>query len=210
MQAALRSPLLDRVMVVFHGSHFLFFLMFGLVVWHTGRAQFRQFARSFTLVMAVGLVCYFLFPTAPPFIAAEQLDALHQIRRIAVETYTRYIPEIYGSFDTNPVAAMPSLHVAFPAVCLLLSYRLFSKLITGLIGLYTAIICFAVLYLGEHYLVDVIAGLLLAVGSVGATKPRTMKIVPESLARAVVVSGVLVGAALWIMALSRAHFGGHH
>jgi membrane-associated phospholipid phosphatase len=56
---------------------------------------------------------------------------------------------------------MPSLHQAFTVMMALVLYRVRRRL--GILaGLYAAAMGFALVYLGEHYLVDVLAGALLA------------------------------------------------
>ena len=61
----------------------------------------------------------------------------------------------------NIVAALPSLHAAFPLICLLVArhFRL-PRWLQGLLLLQLLGVAFAIVYTGEHYVVDVLAGLL--------------------------------------------------
>ena len=72
------------------------------------------------------------------------------------------IPDITSGFNTNPVAAMPSLHTAFPVLCCLILWRLFKWKSIPFI-LYTLFMLFTIVYTSDHYIVDIIAGSLLAV-----------------------------------------------
>ena len=82
------------------------------------------FAAMIVLAMVVGLIGYLLVPTVPPWMAAHPpYDLLPPIDRIVGDVYTRFLPALYGTFDTNPVAAMPSLHAAFPSVAALVGWR---------------------------------------------------------------------------------------
>ncbi|HVM95557.1 MAG TPA: phosphatase PAP2 family protein, partial [Candidatus Acidoferrales bacterium] len=57
---------------------------------------------------------------------------------------------------------MPSVHAAIPALCALFALQQFGR--RGLpVLVYAILVWMAVIYLGEHYLTDVIAGILLAV-----------------------------------------------
>ena len=67
-------------------------------------------------------------------------------------------------YDINPndVAAFPSLHAAYPTLAFLFTRRAFGRVGYVMIG-YAACVWFAVIYLGDHYLIDVLAGILYAV-----------------------------------------------
>ena len=159
---SLRVPWLDRLLVAWHGTHFLFFLVFGLAVWHLRRDEFWRYRLTCLIVMYVGVLCYILGPTAPPWVASDRGDIPH-IAAISHELYI-HIPSILRTaLDTNPVAAMPSLHIAFPAACTMLAWQIFGRAVGVSALVYTAVQSFAIVYLGEHYLVDVVAGVGLAV-----------------------------------------------
>jgi membrane-associated phospholipid phosphatase len=69
---------------------------------------------------------------------------------------------LYSVFGGNPLAAMPSLHFATSLMAALLLAEVGP--IAGAIGFaYTATLGFALVYLGEHYVVDLLAGAALTV-----------------------------------------------
>jgi membrane-associated phospholipid phosphatase len=62
------------------------------------------------------------------------------------------------SAGSNPVAAMPSLHVAFAVlVAIVIGRRLRSRW-RVLLALYPAAMGFTLVYCGEHYVLDLVAG----------------------------------------------------
>ena len=151
----------DELMVVVHGSHFLYFLMFSLGVWSLAPETFPRCRRAMMLMMALGLVCYALVPTVPPHLAAESFGAIPPIYHVTTEVYRSAVPGLLRIFDTNPIAAMPSLHAAFPSLCAMIAaYHLRWR--AWPFVLYALCIYFSIMYLGEHYLVDVLFGMLLA------------------------------------------------
>jgi hypothetical protein len=169
---AYRSPTLDTVAVLVHASHFIFFFVFGLALWTLKRAHFRVYRRAMLLVMGVGLLGYAIIPTAPPWAAAD-LKVLPQLTHITGLAYTHRVPEFYQVFNSNPVAAMPSLHVAFPVACALLAWQAWGAR-SGLVFLaYALTAMLASVYLGEHYAVDGIAGAILATVAVGLASRMT-------------------------------------
>lgn len=163
-----RTPMWDVIAVAFHGSHFLFFLLFGLVLWHSRRDCFNLYRLALLLVMALGLIGYAALPTAPPWLAAEAGWGLHPIAHVVTSVYNASIPSLTIAFDTNPVAAMPSLHAAFPVACALIGNRCFSTSTRMLLWTYASGVMLSAIYLGEHYAIDVIAGALVAWVSVEA------------------------------------------
>jgi hypothetical protein len=66
-----------------------------------------------------------------------------------------------GQYLVNPVAAMPSLHAAFPTLLALICLETFGA--WGVVmAVYACAVCFAIVFLGEHYVVDVMCGSTLA------------------------------------------------
>jgi hypothetical protein len=63
-------------------------------------------------------------------------------------------------FGGNPLAAMPSLHFATSLMAALLLFEV-GPLPGALAGSYAAALGFALVYLGEHYAVDLLAGAVL-------------------------------------------------
>lgn len=171
-RAGLADPaLLDRVLTVVHGSHFAFFLVFGLVVWFLRPDGFRRYAHSVVLVLYLGALLYLLVPTVPPWMAAESFGVVPPVQPIVAEIYNLRLPTLQKAFDVNPIAAMPSLHAALPTLCSLIAVHLFGwwgALVAG----YTLVVYLASGYLGQHYLVDLLAGSALAGAAFLATGLR--------------------------------------
>jgi hypothetical protein len=125
-----------------------------------------RFARGTALIYAVfdtGVLFYHALPTAPPWFAARQGEILSdpELRRLMVEhgeTFwrERWAP-LYSFLGGNPLAAMPSLHFATSLMAALLLADLGP--VEGAVGwAYAATLGFALVHLGEHYVIDLIAG----------------------------------------------------
>jgi membrane-associated phospholipid phosphatase len=77
---------------------------------------------------------------------------------------------LYSVFGGNPLAAMPSLHFATSVMAALLLAEVGP--LAGALGFgYTATLGFALVYLGEHYAVDLLGGAALTV-AVRRLEPR--------------------------------------
>ena len=67
-----------------------------------------------------------------------------------------------GQAAANPVAAMPSLHTAFATIIALYTGSRLPRPWRYLMALYPIAMGLALVYLGEHYVVDVVAGVVYA------------------------------------------------
>jgi hypothetical protein len=133
-------------------------------------------------VFDIGAVFYWALPTAPPWWAAahghhEDGDAI-RVRRMMNEYGTQFWGSrwgaLYDALGGNPLAAMPSLHFATS----LMAAHLLEEVgpVAGLIGWsYAAMLGLALVYLGEHYVVDLIAGVALT-EAVRAGAPRATRL----------------------------------
>jgi hypothetical protein len=151
----------DQLMVIVHGSHFIYFLLFCLGIWCYAPADFARCRRAMMTLMVLGLVGYLVVPTVPPHIAAGSFGAIAPLHWLRGEIYAQAMPHVQPWFDTNPIAAMPSLHAAFPSLCALIAVHHLRWRAWPLVA-YAGCVLFSIMYLGEHYAVDLLAGIGLA------------------------------------------------
>ena len=153
---------LDYGATYVHWSYFVLPHLFAAHIFLSHRHLFERYVLLFVGVLAVGLAIYFAFPAAPPWVASiqGQLDPTYKVvtqvgTEFHVNLYTRFESQIRSS---NPVAAMPSLHMAISVVVLLIAMRV-NWTLGAIALLYNAAMAFSLIYLGEHYLVDILAGI---------------------------------------------------
>lgn len=180
---------LEKFCTFFHGTHFIAFLIVGFFFWFKDLNWFTRYKLSFYPLLLVGLSSYFLIPTAPPWMASELFGLVPDLSHFNLELYNMYLPDLTSGFNTDPVAAMPSLHAAFPFLCCLLLWSKY-KLKALAFYLYTGIIIFTIIYTGDHYVVDILAGIVLAYLSFGLSK---MILSPKTAAFKRIITGVQPG-----------------
>jgi hypothetical protein len=156
----------DLALSIVHWSWFFF--PHGSMAYILWRHR-ERYPRSACLMAAcfdLGCVVYWIVPTAPPWWAAQNGN-MPPVRRIMAETGERFWGRLwrplYHSLEGNPFAAMPSLHFGTSVM----AARLLSDLGKGhgfLGWSYALTLGFGLVYLGEHYLIDLLAGLALADG----------------------------------------------
>ncbi len=157
--------MLDRGLV---WAHWMWFMVpHGTLVYILARHP-QRFPRAAVMTYAVfdiGASVYWLAPTAPPWYAstaaAGRVAEQPQVRRMMVEYGELFWRDGWGSlysvFGGNPLAAMPSLHFATSVMAALLLAEVGP--LAGAVGFsYAVVLGFALVYLGEHYVVDLLAG----------------------------------------------------
>jgi hypothetical protein len=160
----------DRVLVWCHWLWF--FVPHGTVIWLLFRRPglFPRGAAQMYSVFDLGLIGYWALPTAPPWYAAETGalgagdPAMRRMMREHGEAFWKAAwSPLYDVLGGNPLAAMPSLHFATS----LMAAHLLTEAgpLPGVLGWsYTIALGFALVYLGEHYVVDLLAGAALTEG----------------------------------------------
>src|SRR5437764_13982667 len=107
---------------------------------------------------------------APPWWASS-LGRIPTVQRVlgSVQWHGVTNPVVLLSryFHTDPVAAMPSMHAAFPVLVWLVLWRLFPRWGWAAV-VYPLAMGLAVIYAGEHYLIDVLAGFAYAAAAYAA------------------------------------------
>lgn len=153
----------DYVATAFHWSHFVMPMVILFVLWLKYPAFFRRYLIAFIVLTTIILDCYFIFPASPPWMAAREGYLPHLARPmvdVAVQLNRSLFGNVYATIGaSNDVAAMPSLHASYPFLACVMFWPVSRKL--GLIGLaYYMLMSLSLVYLAEHYIVEVVAGAL--------------------------------------------------
>ncbi len=156
---ALRTPLLDWIAI---STWFSFFVFPHLVAWIAfRRGMLRRYTVSLAGFLFLALIVHFLVPTAPPWLTAPHGD-MPAVERVLKVWGEQISPAVYAAGNatagSNPVAAMPSVHVGWVVIAVLALDAPIAVAIA-----YASVMAVALAYLGEHFVIDGIAGFLLAV-----------------------------------------------
>jgi len=146
----------DVVAMTLYFMHFVLPIVVGFVFWLNSREHYRRYVAALLLMSFLAFVTYLFWPSAPPWYQ------LHDVVKINDQTVSRLwgytlVSPIYHSFNPNPFAAFPSLHAAYPALATVYAWSRYRALGIGLL-LWTAAVVVSIVYLGEHYVVDALAG----------------------------------------------------
>ncbi len=155
---------------VLYMMHFAFPLIIAFALWYWRRPVFLEFMVAFLILSLAGFATFVLFPAAPPWIAADWWHKFPHVYRIFSIATHAIGPQQSFSFlykwmwqhgGWDLFGAVPSEHAAFPLLCFFYARRVWPRL-AMLILPYCACVWVAVIYLGEHYATDVIAGVAYA------------------------------------------------
>jgi membrane-associated phospholipid phosphatase len=154
----------DTLLSALHWSWF--FVPHGSVAYVLWKRpeKWEKVASMMAATFDSGVIVYWLLPTAPPWWAGQNGHLPH-VRRIMVEAGTEFWGELwqrlYDSLGRNPFAAMPSLHFGTSVMAAHVLGEVGTK--EAVFGwTYAFALGFALVYLGEHYVTDLIAGAALA------------------------------------------------
>jgi hypothetical protein len=135
---------------------FSFFLVPHAVAWQSFKAgTLERYAKALAIMLAVSAIAHLLLPTAPPWLSELPIRRVLEVRihGLSADVYA------FGNATagSNPVAAMPSVHVA---------WVMLAGLVAGwprwAVWGYGGAMAVSLAYLGEHFMVDAIAGGLVA------------------------------------------------
>ncbi len=148
--------------IVVHLSYYVVPPLAGALLQWLAPERFRPYMLAISAAYLIGLSIHFLLPTAPPWMAA-QLGHTSPIARYLYDVLHTQSPSFYNYGSKvaagNEVAAMPSLHMA-AAWLVLLATRRSRMAAVGM--LYALAMGLALVYTGEHYVVDELAGIAVA------------------------------------------------
>lgn len=140
-----------------YAMHFLLPTAVGAWLWNKDRDAFRTFGLTLVVLCALAFVTYVVAPTAPPWLA-QPASVRHLIEdAIQHSGVPSSLVWLYSNHDYNLYAAFPSLHAGFPVVAAAAAWRQ-SRRAGVLLWMWAIIVWVAVVYLGEHYVADVIGG----------------------------------------------------
>jgi membrane-associated phospholipid phosphatase len=148
---------------VVYFCHFLYPLLVGLVLWLVDRGSFVRYVVALLTMSFAAFVVFLLVPTAPPWYAHNlgYLPGVHDLVRGALPSK---VSPYFRRLDADPVAAFPSLHAAYPTLGALALWRMNRRSAFFTVP-WCLIVWFSVIFLGEHYAIDVIGGILFAAGT---------------------------------------------
>ncbi|MDP4265896.1 MAG: phosphatase PAP2 family protein [Bacteroidota bacterium] len=152
-------------------------LLFAFYMYLKNKRQFLLFSLTFLLTNLLGFCIYYIHPAAPPWYVQQYGFELHYNIPGNAAGFIRFdkclnikIFESIYSKNSNVFAALPSLHASYPLVVLYYALKNKLKNICIFLTIFVLGTWFSAVYMGHHYVLDIIAGILCAFSGIFSIK----------------------------------------
>jgi len=142
----------------FYSLHFIIPTAFGFMLWKFYPKNYWRYSLALAISTYSALVTFLVYPVAPPWFGVNATRILFSLdHNLGAPVYRT----IFDYFQPNPFAAFPSLHATYPWLISLYAFKL-GKTKALPVLLLPLGVWFSAVYLGEHYVVDLIGGVIYA------------------------------------------------
>jgi membrane-associated phospholipid phosphatase len=154
-------PGLAALLYVAYSTYYFLPIVLGAFLWKKGPAEARRFIFTLTICFYVSYAGYFTVPAYGP------RTALTDVHTVPLDTHpvAGVISRTIDELEHTKLDAFPSGHTMITVSVLIVAWQRARKLFWYLLPVGMLLI-FSTMYCRYHYLVDVIAGLVLAFGTV--------------------------------------------
>jgi membrane-associated phospholipid phosphatase len=163
LQNTVRLPVLDNMGAVFYSLHFFMPVIFAYILWRASPKNYWKYTIALGICTYGALITFLFYPVAPPWIAVPGVTRVltgSVDASLGVPVYKT----LFDFLSPNLYAAFPSMHSALPLLISLFAIKIWRiKAVPVLI--FPAGVWFSAVYLGEHYFVDVLGGILYTVAA---------------------------------------------
>ncbi len=128
----------------------------AVLLWYSKRTLYTGYMSSLVICSYVSLIFYILAPTAPPRYNGVATNLLQPATASSAHGLPGLI-HIGELVESDRFAALPSLHAAYAVLFAYFTTKL--RAVYSLVSIpITVGILFSTIYLGQHYLIDLVAG----------------------------------------------------
>jgi hypothetical protein len=159
-EPVIQSGLIEHALGVVHFANWFYtwgyfpiLLLTAVLLYRFDQERFHTFKYTFLLGLGFALVCFSLFPLAPPrmlpevgFVDTQQVYGANMYNQKSVVSFY------------NPYAAMPSLHFGWALLVGMVAFSFDRRALKALGVLYPAFMALVIVTTGHHYIVDIAGG----------------------------------------------------
>ena len=159
LQQLYRRPILDYMGAFFYSIHFFAPTIFGFFLWKNAAKYYYKYTIALAILTYSALVTFLVFPVAPPWY--EMTGVTRVLFDVDASLGVPVYRTVYNFLQPNQFAAFPSLHSALPWLIALYALKI-EKIKAFPILVFPFGVWFSAVYLGEHYIVNVLGGITYA------------------------------------------------
>ena len=154
IQATFYSAMVTQVTSFFYTLHFPLVVITSATLWYFNKGLFGKYTATMIITSYAALVTFVLIPTAPPW---YQDVAVNLYQSTGASVLPNALSASISMIESDQFAAFPSLHTAYAVIFAYFMIKLDRRLVYVALPV-TGAILFSTLYLGQHYLIDLVAG----------------------------------------------------
>jgi len=158
IQSTFYSPTMTQITSLFYTLHFPLVVITSGTLWYFNRKLFGKYTATMIITSYAALVTFVLLPTAPPW---YQDVAANLYQSTGASVLPNTLSSAISMIESDQFAAFPSLHMAYATIFAYFMIRLNRRLAFISVPVAGGIL-FSTLYLGQHYVIDLIAGVAYA------------------------------------------------
>lgn len=166
IQTMFYSATLTDVTTFLYSLHFPMVAVAAILLWYSSKAYYKKYVYALLFSSYFSLLIFLVMPTAPPWYAGAATNLVQHPQSSSIMTgFFASVNTLTSSIESDKFAAFPSLHTAY---ALLFAYYITrARKVYGLIVIpISAGVLFSTLYLGQHYLIDLIGGGLVSAAAI--------------------------------------------
>lgn len=149
----------DYVAWTVYMSHFVVPLGVAVVLWRRAYPLFRAWVARLLALTFAGYLTYVAYPAVPPWLASKDGDLAPSVRLVGEVSRHMGIERAPSAISSsNPVAALPSLHAAYPLLLCLFFWPFLGRVGRTLLVGYVLMMGWVLVYGAEHYVFDLLMG----------------------------------------------------
>ncbi len=172
--ARFSNPFVTETLQISYSLFYVFFIAIGLeLYWKKEYSQYRYFQFTSVYGFFISYLAYFLFPAVGPRFTLHDFSKINSelpglFFTPALRWFVNIFESIHGEMSNSVALAsaqrdvFPSGHTMMTIVAIALSWKFRLRVRPYVLSIGTLLI-FATVYLRYHYLIDILAGAILAV-----------------------------------------------
>jgi membrane-associated phospholipid phosphatase len=160
LQQTVRMPILDYMGAFFYSIYFFVPTIFAFILWRKSPKNYWKYTVAFGVCTYAALITFLFYPVAPPWIEVPNVSRIltgSVDANLGIPVYKT----LFDFLSPNLYAAFPSMHSALPWLVFLFAFKIWRWKALPVLALPVGT-WFSAVYLGEHYVVDVLGGIAYA------------------------------------------------
>lgn len=168
----------DIIFAIYYSMHMAAPIIVGSLIYYKSKDKylFKEFSYAFLMTSYIALLTFYFYPVAAPWYVWNEGNGFNFGQPVVLTrtpgsaagliTIDRllgidFFGRIYGRFNSNPYAALPSLHAGYSTLTAYYAIRKYGKnkkawwILAYPVGVYIGAV-----YLNHHYIVDLILGVV--------------------------------------------------